>query len=380
MFRRRKSDDGLGLPTTSGNSPTPSRFGFGGGSSNNNTNGGSSYGAAYGGNDGSAASIHLQSPVVRALKNSSRSVRISYACVIGFLCMISLGFRWIRSQNASVWLTCHKQECHLQISPTGIKTGISLHFARKQLVGTLPVKTLQDGTFVTQDAIKLNEEWKQRASNKKGKKGSSKHTPSSSSNTYKGPDEHGFYLSYALLLRDKEPTNGTMEEEDEGKSAGTSSGLVIEEDIIEAQDVDLSPVRPYLDATDEPGVHRLTLRKFRLSQTKRRVRTMTQKVDSYIKKRRHKLLLKENAPPSWQGILLCVIGLIGVLLSFLLGQFWDEAPGSSGPGVRRQRKHLPHDNPRKPKSIDNSVMQTQTPARYEVASGPKPLGMRKRST
>jgi hypothetical protein len=73
--------------------------------------------------------------------------------------------------------------------------------------------------------------------------------------------------------------------------------------------------------------------------------------------------------------------LIGVLLSLLLGQFWDEASGggsSGGPGARRQRKHLIHDNPRKPKTIDSSVMQTQTPARYEVGSGPKPLGMRKR--
>jgi hypothetical protein len=354
MFRRRKSDD-LGLPTTSGNGSAPSRFG----------------------NDGSAASIHLQSPVVRALKKSSRSVRISYACVVGFLFMMSLGFRWIRSQNASVWLTCHHQECHLQITPTGFKTGISLHFARKQLIGTMPVKTLQDGTFVTQDAIKLNQEWKERASKKgKGKK-SSKHSPAS--NTYKGPDEHGFYLSYALLLRDKGPKNETIEdEEDVGKTAG--SGTFSEAEDSEADAVDLSPVREYLDTTDEAGVHRLTLRKFRLSQTKRRVRTMTQKVDSYIKKRRHKLLLKENAPPSWQGILICVIGLIGVLLSFLLGQFWEEAPGSRGPGARRQKKNLPHDNPRKVKTIDNSVMQTQTPARYEVGSGPKPLGMRKRST
>lgn len=370
MFRRRK-DDGLGLPTTSGNSSAPSRFGFGGGKSST-TNG---YGGGYGGgNDGSAASIHLQSPVVRAIKKSSRSVRISYACVVGFLFLISLGYRWIRSQNASVWLTCHKQECHLQITPTGFRTGISLHLSRKQLVGTLPVKTLADGTFVTDSAIKLNEEWKQRTS-KKGKKKSSKHAPSS--NTYKGPDEHGFYLSYAILLKDKEQVGVGMNNETISQDTPIKPADLTEES--ERDDADLTPIRKYLDTTDEPGVHRLILRKFRLSQTKRRVRTMTQKVDSYIKKRRHKLILKENAPPSWQGILMCVIGLIGVLLSFLLGQFWEEEVGSSGPGVRRQKKHLPHDNPRKPKTIDDSVFQTQTPARYEVSAGPKPLGMRKRS-
>jgi hypothetical protein len=254
----RRNGGGDSLPTTSGgNNSQPSRFGFGRGSN---------------GQNGSASSIQLQSPVMRAIKKSSRSMRISYGCVAGFLFLITVGYRWIRSQNASVWLTCHKQECHLQITPTGFRTGISLHLSRRQLVQALPVKTLADGTFVTAEAIKLNEEWKSRSSkkDKKGKK-HSKHQPSS--NTYKGPDEHGFYLSYAILLRDKEETTA-------GNEPIRAVGDVEES---ERDDVDLSPIRQFLDKTDEPGVHRLILRKFRLSQTKRRVRTMTQKVDSYIK-------------------------------------------------------------------------------------------------
>jgi hypothetical protein len=361
-FRRHNSE---GLPTTFGNSSAkPSRFSFG--TNSPRTNGGS-----YGGGDGSAASIHLQSPVLRAIQKSSRTVRISYGCVVGFLLFMATGYRWIRSQNASVWLTCHKQECHLQITPTGHSKSISLHLARRQLVATLPVKTLADGTFVTQDAIKLNDEWKARKDKKANKKGSSKHTPSY---TYKGPDEHGFYLSYAILLRDKDATvDGSSTNKNEAFIKPTSDAEETERD-----DVDLTPIRAFLDTTEEAGVHRLVLRKFRLSQTKRRVRTMTQKVESYIKRRRHKLLLKENAPPSWQGILICIVGLIGMLLSLLFGQFWDEdVRGSSGPGVRRQKKQ--DHNPHKPKKMDDSAFQTQTPARYEVASGPKPLGMRKRT-
>jgi hypothetical protein len=383
-FRRRGNADSLGLPTTSGNAPK-SRFGFSTpGSGNNNINGGGG-GMCF---DGSAASIHLQSPVVRAIKKSSRSVRISYGALAGCVLLMWSGYRWIRSQNASVWLTCHKQECHLQITPQGFRTTVSLHMARRQVIQSLPVKTTNDGIFLSDTGITLQEDWKGRK-NKKSAKGKS-------SSNYKGPDENGHYLSYAIVLRDLDRQDGAKSNNETSNTA--SSGTADEDgDPPERDNADLKSILPYLNPTDVPGEYRLILRKFRLAQSKRRVRTMIQKIDSYIKKRRHKLVLKENAPPSWQGILICIVGLIGFCLSLLLGQFWDDPPKGhyNGPGVRRNKKpayfdHVPvtaqakktkaAKQKEKQKEEDSGVYQTQTPSRYEVPVGSRPVaGMRQRN-
>lgn len=368
---RRRQDSGLGLPTVSGNAPKPGRFGFSTRGSPKQRNG--SYGGGVGyatdAADGSAASIHVQSPVARAIQKSSPAVKRSYGIILACLVLMYSGYRHVRSQNASVWLTCHKQECHLQVSPRGFTRMASLRIARRQVIRAVPVKTLKDGTFVSSDNIKLNEDWKNRrgpAAKKKGHKNMS---------SYKGPDENGHYLSYAVLLHDAMPRvkklNATQDWQLENNNA--------QED--EREDADLSSVKHFLDATNEPGVYRLILRKFNIQQTKRRVRTMTQKIDSYCKKRRHKLAVKESAPPSWQGILVCILGLIGMCLTMLLGQFWDEpVGGSAGPGARRRPKAVLHP-PHHKKKVDDSVFKPQTPARYEVPVGPRPVGgaVRKRA-
>lgn len=353
MFRRRNSE---GLPTVSGHATHAPRFSF----RNSPTAGG----------DGSASSIRLQSPVARAIEKSSKPVRITYGLFFTCILFMFSGYRYIRSQSASVWLTCHRQECHLQITPRGFRTTVSLHIARRQVLKSIPVKTKQDGTFVTSEGVKLHEDWKD-------KKGRNKKKKSANTSNYKGPDPEGNYLSYAVLLRDA----GTEAPETPETVKTTLMGMKEEE----SPDADLTSVKHFLDATDEPGVYRLIIRKFNIAQTKRRIRTISQKIDSYIKKRRHKLLLKENAAPSWQGILICIVGLIGFCLTLLLGQFWDDPPKrSSGPGVRR-RKAQPVHAPQHKRTVDPSVYQTQTPSRYEVPVGTRPIstgssgGIRKRS-
>ena len=78
------------------------------------------------------------------------------------------------------------------------------------------------------------------------------------------------------------------------------------------------------------------MRHFGLSQTRMRVRSNVNKVESYIKRRRQKLLLKESATLPWQGILCLVFGLVFFLLVILLGQFFEEEPRKQGgPGSRR---------------------------------------------
>ena len=147
--------------------------------------------------------------------------------------------------------------------------------------------------------------------------------------SYKGPDKMGHYPSYQITLREalkKQPNN-----EQTGDSVDGSA---------EPEDVPLTAIAPFMER-GEGYEYTIIIRQFGIQQSRRRVKTTVQKIDSYIKRRRHKLTTKENAPPSWQGILMLVLGLFGLLLALLIGQFWEEATPNrrqAGPGTRSRSK------------------------------------------
>jgi hypothetical protein len=66
---------------------------------------------------------------------------------------------------------------------------------------------------------------------------------------------------------------------------------------------------------------------------------MVNKVDTYVKQRRDKLVLKENASLSVWGILQLIFGIFMLLLTILLGQFMEESKPRrhGGPGARQQQ-------------------------------------------
>ena len=155
------------------------------------------------------------------------------------------------------------------------------------------------------------------------KKGKKKTTTS-----YKGPDNNGHYPSYRITLRDASNNQQQRSSEQTGDSVDGGAEIV--------EDVSLAPLDAFLER-GEGDERSIIIRQFGIQQSRRRVKTTAQKIDSYVKRRRHKLTVKENAPPSWQGILLLVLGLFGLLLSLLIGQFWEEAAPTrrqSGPGAR----------------------------------------------
>jgi hypothetical protein len=266
-------------------------------------------------NDGSARSIHLTPPVIKWWNRSSTSVKRTYQAALLCLVLFYIGYRTIRYQNAYIHVTCHSTACFVRIQPIGWTRAVDLQVAREQVLNALAIKTQQDGTFVTDQGVTTDDY--QRHNQKQGKKKNKK------SSNYKGPDENGEYISYAIYLRDKSriiepedlPFRQAKEQEPPVKVVGEDEPLPV---------VSLAPIHQYLHPTDELGEFRLILRQFRMAQSRRRVRTILQKITSYIKHRRQKLVLKENSPPSWQGILMTVVGLIGFLLSLLLGQIWDE--------------------------------------------------------
>lgn len=206
--------------------------------------------------------------------------------------------------SASIWLTCHQQECTLELTPPGSRT-ITVVFARTQLQSAQAIKTDSAGNFLEIDTEKYEPPRKQ-----KGKKYTSKYNK-------KGPDEQGRYRTYRIKFHEAKPDTGEERQEED------------------APDGDFEPAKKFMNK-EEDGTWSLHMRHFGLVQSRTRVRANVNKVESYIKKRRQKLMLKENATLPWQGILFLVFGLMGFLLTLLIGQFYDETPKrQGGPGTRR---------------------------------------------
>lgn len=224
-------------------------------------------------------------------------------------------------RTASIWLTCHAQECTLDITPSGRMGTTSITFPRKQLVASQAVKVNGDGEFVKIDTTPISS---YDYSNRKGKKKKKK------PNT-KGPDAEGNYDSYTIHLKNPHDKHDF---------------------------VDLSSIQDYVynGIMDDKVV---SMRQFNLGQTRRRTRTMVTKVESYIRERRHKITLKENVGLSWKGILALVVGLFMLLITILVGQFWEEPKRHlRGPGARKHTTQT-----RKKSSMTTTTMTRSQPRR-----------------
>ena len=191
------------------------------------------------------------------------------------------------------------------MTPPGSRT-ITVVFARTQLHSAQAIKTDSIGTFIEIDNDKYEPP----------KRGKGKKSYNKKYSTHKGPDSEGRYKTYRVKFLPESPDDPKRTDED-------------------APDGDFKSVMQYLNR-EEDGTLSMHFRHFGLSQSRTRVRSNVNKIESYIKKRRQKLLLKESATLPWQGILCLVFGLLGFLLTILIGQFWDEPPKKQGgPGARR---------------------------------------------
>ncbi len=298
-----------------------------------------------GANDGSAASIYMAPPIVQSWQRSSVVLRRTTQAALFFLFLTYMGYRAIRYGNAHVQVNCLSTECLISVQPIGWRKQTKLTVSRSQLIHALPVRTLKDGSFVSDDKVSTDDHTR----NNKGKKKSK-----TNANTYKGPDQEGYYISYAVYFQDK---NAMADEKNSPNSA-------------DIPPVSLTPLLEFLTPVkDQEGQYRLTMSHFGNFQTRRRVRTMIQKVLSYTKRRRQKVLIKESRSPSWQGIVMVVLGVIGTLLSILLGQIWDEDDPS-----QRSKKPARRNNQQRPggpgarRETVGMASNNQIPSRYEVAS------------
>lgn len=221
-------------------------------------------------------------------------------------------------------MTCTTEECTLQVTPIGRRGTIDVDFARKQLIAAEPIKVDIDGNFVKKDDTP--DQFATSYRNKK-KKGKNKYRPGFE----KGPDKEGNYDSYHLILQ---PLSQTVQRNEEKAAGGTREE---EDDDDEVVVSNFDSIKEYT-RVDDRGHLLLQMRRFNLGETRRRTRILVNKVDAYVKQRRHKLVLKENAGLSFMGIFSMVFGLFVCCLTVLLGQFVEEPPRrkTGGPGARRK--------------------------------------------
>ncbi len=196
----------------------------------------------------------------------------------------------------------------MELTPPGSRT-ITVVLARTQLHSVQAIKTDKVGNFLELDTDKYEPPSRH---NKKGKK------KGSNQKYKKGPDEKGKFKTFRILFHEQSPNKNDNEEQD-----------------LDSSDGDFGVIKKYMNVEEE-GLISLHFRHFGLDQSRTRVRANVNKIDSFIKKRRQKLLVKENATLPWQGILCLIFGVVGLLLTLLIGQFWDETPKrQGGPGARR---------------------------------------------
>lgn len=381
LFRRRGSD--LALPTSS--APTSSSLTFDQSSTTAHSHPRRS---SIPWNrskvvDGSARSIRLHDKSVLQLwKEAQAATRITYILTATFLFITFFGIRSIRHQYAHISVHCHLRDCTISVRPLHLQRKVTLTVPRPQLVAALAVKTTSNGTYVSSHPP-LHEPY-QPPSHSRDTKGSKKTKPiisPSAGISYKGPDEHGHYVSYALILQENKHNPELL---------------------------DLTPLHQYLqplqNEEEEDGNNHerqqwyLTFHLFGIAQTKRRVRTMLTRLEGYVQKRRQTATIQESTTPSVVGILCVVLGLLGALLTVLFGQYVNEPPPlpAAGPGARRttnaaqqqqQQRHShttgasrPHHHQQQPKSRAASLTtpyQRATPLRYEVKMQPATVNVQK---
>jgi hypothetical protein len=299
--------------------------------------------------DGSARSIHLQNPIVKQWKRSSRERKITYISMVSCLLSLFIGWRWLMYYSAYLNINCNSTDCFLKLAGTGRFKKVNLQIPRHQISAVNGIKVSSWGV-VQEDKVNMNNEWKQLQKTKKGKK-----QKNSAINSYKGPDENGHYLSYAVILKDKGSSVPKTEQDGDQQHEKLAD--------LESSEKDLSELVGHFGERLPSGEVRISMRQFGATQTHRRVRNMVSKLDSYISKRRQKLTVRESAPANWKAILMIVFGLVGFLISILIGLFWDEndegyRKKEGGPGARRRDVKKKEDNP------------YGMPSRYEVSTQP----------
>lgn len=136
-----------------------------------------------------------------------------------------------------------------------------------------------------------------------------------------GPDKDGHYDSYSIILEN--PSSDEYKHRDESLKTTPMT--------------DLKPILPF-GTINEHGQYVLIFRQMGIAHSKRRVRTVVQKIETYLNQRRSKIVIQEEKDLNWKGIVGLVVGLFGVLVTILFGQLLEEEEEIRLQTVRRQKQ------------------------------------------
>ena len=173
------------------------------------------------------------------------------------------------------------------------------------------------------------------------------------SNEALGPDENGWYDSYVLVVAEHgpDPEDNINGREDIGGIAGhhmekNSDGG---EENYKKQITPrgrhptntLEPLQEFVKP-DENGSYTFQMRRFNVGQSRRKASSTATRINSFARKRRHKLSVTETMTVPWQAIVAIVVGMFSLIVSLLVGQLWDPEP------QRRAVGHVAKGNQRRP--------------------------------
>jgi hypothetical protein len=88
-------------------------------------------------------------------------------------------------------------------------------------------------------------------------------------------------------------------------------------------------------SVETEGQYMVTMRRYNVRDKRRRVSSLVNKINLYINGTKDRLVIRENRNIVWQGIVGIVFGVFSLLLSLVLGQFFEpQKIRTRGPGSR----------------------------------------------
>jgi len=323
--------------------------------------------------DGSGISIQMEAPILRAAKNASSYTKRSYMALILLMGTLLFSYRIIVNDYAFISLQCDTQNCDLKIKPPRERT-FSFTFDRRQLEFVQEVRVDGNGKIMSS-----NHSTTTSSTSSSSTSSSSTSYPKRNQFDDRYPDQNGHYKSYIITLRKEGKDDATahnLKEElskeitDEmmkyGSAAMTDPDIMekfkqrersiktimeqtSERIRVEQNLPDLSPLLPHCDRYDPPIHHshhhhshtcHILLRKYNIGETRRRVTALVSRIFTYIEGRRQNLDVRESRNVKWQGILLMIFSVFGLLITLIAGQFVE--PSSSSLSYKRRKSWNPN--------------------------------------
>lgn len=274
---------------------------------------------------GGGSSIHMDAPVVKAVKNASIFTRMSYFFLLFSVCITIFGIRHWKNNDASIVLNCGDVYCTLSIKDIGSRCFDAL-LHRDQIVRSnqIYMNSRREITgFITKD-------------------GENENYLSQFDHHHKSKDDKNY--SYTIVLQPYDNNsmstrNNNLSGNDDSLNFSSKEVSVadLEENFYNLrQFIALSKGDTYLKETNEIQI---TMKKHFRDTRRGRIRSQHSRIKRYMEGKRTKVTLRESKGPSWIGILSIIFGLFSAILTVLVGQFWDENDHSY-----KRKKRLSNNN------------------------------------